>query len=204
VLSISEEDYATAKQSKSGACLIRDAIARQYPELSKISVDMATIRASDRNRGLRFTYLTPPAGQHILLSFDQGWPQPTKDLVVQRAVKVTEITKSRLDTAKKAERLAELEAKEAEGTLTNHERSALTRMRRSPARPHKRGKASVRKVRGATVVIGGAPVAMGPAHPNLLRGTNRHFGARLADPGEVFNEAVEAEIARRAAEGEEA
>ena len=39
----------------------------------------------------------------------------------------------------------------------------------------------------------------GEAHPNLLRGRDRHFGAKLADPGEAFREAVEAAVADRLA-----
>ena len=37
----------------------------------------------------------------------------------------------------------------------------------------------------------------GKPHPNLLRGRNRHFGAKLADPGQAFHDAVEAAVAER-------
>ena len=50
-----------------------------------------------------------------------------------------------------------------------------------------------------TVVYGGRPLPQGEAHPNLLRGRDRHFGAKLADPGEAFREAVEAAVADRLA-----
>ena len=38
---------------------------------------------------------------------------------------------------------------------------------------------------------------LGEPHPNLLRGHDRHFGAKLANPGVVFEEAVAAEVAER-------
>jgi hypothetical protein len=49
-------------------------------------------------------------------------------------------------------------------------------------------------------VEGGRPIAHGPDLPNLLRGRNRHFGAKLADPGEAFREAVAAGVAEKLAE----
>src|SRR5262245_59327758 len=75
-----------AIQSNSGGGLIADAIKQQYPEYTKVQVDMATIRITDVKAGRRYIYLTPPAAQHVLLSFDQGWPQPVESLSIQRAV----------------------------------------------------------------------------------------------------------------------
>ena len=92
--------------------------------------------------------------------------------------------------------------KDAEGTLTKQEKSALVRLTNpvpAPERPTKRGPAQV-STRRPLVVHGGEPVMVGPDHPNLLRGRNRHFGAKLSDPGEVFNAAVEAAVAAHLAE----
>jgi hypothetical protein len=44
-------------------------------------------------------------------------------------------------------------------------------------------------------VVGGAPPKKLPSNPNLLTGRNRHFGARLADPGMAFREAVAQRVA---------
>ena len=41
------------------------------------------------------------------------------------------------------------------------------------------------------VVRGGEPLVQGKAHPNLLRGHDRHFGAKLSHPGDAFQQAVD-------------
>lgn len=210
VINLKPEHYDKAVKSRSGACLIADEIKRAYPQYSNVSVDMATIRVSDRAEGVRFTYLTPPSAQHILLAFDQGWKNPVESLVVKRAVMITPITRPRdgspyrkARAEDRAERLADLEAKEAGGDLNVVERRALTRMRNNPPppqRPTGPGPATIHRDREhRVVVVGGPPMRVGPDHPNLLRGTDRHFGAKLADPGEVFNDAVEAAVAERLA-----
>ena len=200
-LTISEERHAEAVRSNSGGCLIADAIKDQYPHLSGIVVDMATIRVSDRAKGIRYTYLTPPAAQHLLLAFDQGWNKATDSLTIRRAVKVDAITRSPSDRQTKAERcearIAELNEKLARGEeLTRGEKGALSRMtnpRPVPPRPSKVG--PVTDVAAGTV-IGGERLPQGKAHPNLLRSRNRHFGAKLADPGVAFQEAVDQAVAQ--------
>jgi hypothetical protein len=212
VLKITPEQHERAVKSDSGGCLIADAIKDQYPQLTGITVDMATIRVSDRQAGMRYTYLTPPIAQHLLLAFDQGWPQPADELVVKRAVKITPIMRpkggprSRVAVAARREaRIAELEAKLAAGEqLDAGETRALGRMRHAkpaPDRPSTRGAPDIKidSTRGA-IVYGGNPVPQGKPHPNLLRGRDRHFGAKLADPGEAFREAVDAAVAERLAE----
>lgn len=177
---------------------------------------MATIRASDREAGKRYTYLTPPAGQHLLLAFDQGWPNPTEQLVIKRAVKVTPIIRPKNGprsapgaVERREERKAALQAKlDAGETLTHGEKVALSRMRNAkpaPDRPTSEGPVEVKvdENRG-TVVYGGKPAVLGDPHPNLLRGSDRHFGAKLADPGEAFREAVDAAVAERLAKQGEA
>lgn len=215
-LRIDKEQQDHAIQSNSGGCLIADAIKEQYPELSGVTVDMATIRVTDRKRGERYTYLTPPEAQHILLSFDQGWPLPTRELIIKRAVHIAPTRgvddspsrKQRLQES--SDRLAELEARVAEGeTLSTTEKQSLTRLRNywanrddRPSRPNSYGPLEVLKGKdgGGMVVRGGKPPVRGPDHPNLLRGRNRHFGAKLADPGEAFRNAVDVAVQQRLAE----
>src|SRR5262245_48702503 len=132
-LHIKEEDWDKAIESQSGGCLIADAIKKQYPHLSSPVVDMATIRVSDRKRGERYTYLTPPAAQHLLLSFDQGWKPTEAEINVRQAVKITSLVRGDSDLVKtatrRAERLAELNAKvEAGEELTPAEKRSRTRM----------------------------------------------------------------------------
>jgi hypothetical protein len=207
-LAITPKQYEQAKQSHSGACLVADAIREQYPNLTTVSVDMATIRASDRERGERYIYLTPPEAQQALLFFDQGWPNPVNKITVRGAVKVIPITASPKEVAKRQQirrkRLAELRSKQKTGKMTAQEKQALTRMEKAPPsipRPSSRGAVKVVKTNErAVVVVGGNPPLQGTPHPNLLRGRNRHFGAKLADPGQVFREALEAAVEERLAE----
>jgi len=213
-LRITEEASNRAIASNSGGCLIADAIKEQYPHLTGVVVDMATVRVTDRKQGLRYTYLTTPQAQHCLLSFDQGWPNPIEELVLKRAVKIDPVTRNGRPSAaviaeRHAARTIELEAKEASGEITRHEKTVLSRLRNpKPAtvRPSSRGAREVRVVEGGenhgAVILGGNPIVQGPPHPNLLRGRNRHFGAKLADPGTAFREAVELAVQERAYQAE--
>ena len=68
----------TAKNIKDGMarnsnhCMIVDAIRAAYPGLTHVSVDLQTIRASDKKKGERYVWLTPRIGQVGLIKFDQG------------------------------------------------------------------------------------------------------------------------------------
>ena len=213
-LQITPDLHDRAIRSASGGCLIADAIKAQYPNLSRVTVDMATIRVSDREEGQRYTYLTPPAAQHLLLGFDQGWPQleAADSVVVRRAVHISPIIRAKKGSTspearaeRRRERLGELEAKQASGEALNRgEKSVLTKLRQArsaPERPTTTGRPEVKvnPQTGSAVVYGGRTPVQGAAHPNLLRGRDRHFGAKLADPGLAFQEAVDAAVAARLA-----
>lgn len=210
---ITPGNHERAVQSASGGCLIADAIREQYPHLSRVTVDMATVRATDREQGVRFTYLTPPIAQHLLIGFDAGWPQATEHITLRRAVQITPITRNKAGensasaiAAKRRVRIAEFEERIADGKeLTTQEKVALGRLRHFEARPvvdrpSSPGRRDVRVEQRGVVVDGGAAPVQGHAHPNLLRGRDRHFGAKLADPGQAFREAVEAAVTERLAE----
>lgn len=207
-ISIGQRQYEQAIRSNSGGCLIADAIKEQYPHLAVISVDMATVRVRDGEKGLKYTYLTPALAQHLLIAFDQGWRQPVESLTIKTAVKIDHITRSPSDKRSKAqyreERIAELENKLDLGEeLTPPEKAALSRMtnpNRKPPKPRPSSAGPITDVitsgnRPATIV-GGKPIPQQAAkdNPNLLRGRNRHFGAKLAHPGIAFDEAVEQRV----------
>jgi hypothetical protein len=47
-------------------------VKEAYPNAQRISVDLQTIRFTDPERGVRYTYLTPRTAQVLLVKFDQG------------------------------------------------------------------------------------------------------------------------------------
>ena len=61
-----------AIQKSSQHCMIADAIKEALPEASSISVDLQTIRMTDRAAEKRYIYLTPDNCQLSLIAFDQG------------------------------------------------------------------------------------------------------------------------------------
>jgi hypothetical protein len=213
-LRITDELRETAIASNSGGCLIADAIKQQYPHLSGVTVDMATVRATDRAAGFRYIYLTPQPAMHVLLSFDQGWPNPVDEVTIKRAVQILPITRATTQSspaaaAKRETRRAELQARvDAGEDLSPREKAVLTQISKpkksSPERPASRGPAEVHVQNGGenhgVTIVGGNPLVQGPPHPNLLRGRNRHFGAKLADPGQAFKEAVDQAVAEKLAE----
>lgn len=109
-LNITEEAHERAKRESSAGCLIADAIKTQYPQFTNVAVDMATIRFSEPKNRMRYTYLTSPIAQHVLLSFDQGWPNPTDTVIVKEAVKVEPMKTSDGEKATKAVKTAERKA----------------------------------------------------------------------------------------------
>jgi hypothetical protein len=207
-----------AQQSDSGACLIADRIKAKYPHLTGVRVDMTTIRVSDRRAGYRYIYLTPDAAQFALLGFDQGWDALIPDdVVIRTAVQVLPLVEKHAHGLKspsavaqrRVARKAAAEAKVAAGEpLTTSEKAQLARDAKGEANPRKRasstGKARVQVRNGGhgdagVTVHGGQPRRQGPAHPNLLRGAKRHYGAKLAHPGRVWQQAVDEAVELRLA-----
>jgi hypothetical protein len=197
-LKITEQNWEDAVQASSGGCLIADAIKKQYPNLTGVHVDMVQIRATDREKGLRYHYLTPESAQTILLAYDQGWDQPENEVRVKRAIKVTLVQEKSPRTAEhRRNRIAELEAKQASGEpMTPGEKGALKRMKAVKRRPLNRGSAQISA--DGKVVHGGA-VVLGPDNPNLLRGRSRIYGAKSARPSQLFEQAVEKAVSERLA-----
>ena len=68
---------ADATQANSANCMIAVALKRALPHAQAVSVDLATIRYTDKERRERFIYLTPPTAQAALLLYDAGGqPEP--------------------------------------------------------------------------------------------------------------------------------
>jgi hypothetical protein len=155
-----------------------------------------------------------PVGQFVL-AFDQGWGQEEfpKRFHIRKPVRVVPIVRNPAALKRTAEtratRLAKLEVKEQSGQiLTREEKRSLTVLRNpkpTPDRPTSYGPAKTELV-GDEVIVHGPPMPKAKAkyrelHANLLEERDRHFGAKLARPSEVFNEAlkvaVKAELAKQ-------
>lgn len=214
-IELTKKNYEQAVRASSGSCLVADAIKEQYPKFSSVHVDVATIRFSDKERGVRYLYLTPPSVYQTLLFFDQGWQEIKlpKKLRIGTPVKIIPMTRSASDVKLKAERraarLAKLEAKEQSGEqLSRDEKVALTKLKNHkepPVRPVTHGSRKTEVVEGGEIVVhsgpGRVPVQSHKKNPNLLAGHDRHFGAKQSKPSQVFKEAVDeavkAELAKR-------
>ena len=71
-IEIPQEVIDIATRAHSGHCMIADAIKVAIPDATFIAVDLQTIRFTDPQKGVRYTYLTPRTGQIALCRFDEG------------------------------------------------------------------------------------------------------------------------------------
>jgi hypothetical protein len=69
---VTAEVIEQSEQRDSAHCMIADALRSAVSGARNISVDLATIRFTDRGSEQRFVYLTPPEAQSALIRFDQG------------------------------------------------------------------------------------------------------------------------------------
>lgn len=102
VLDITEEIINAAVTRDSSHCVIADALRAAVPTARYVSVDLQTIRFSDRETGKRFIYLTPAFAQRILVDFDQGiTPRPQSRNLGRPAqiMKMNQNQKSNADVA---------------------------------------------------------------------------------------------------------
>jgi hypothetical protein len=79
--------------------MIAEAVKSAYPMARGIAVDLATIRFSDREKGLRYTYMTPRIAQSALVNFDQKRkPEPFQFLL--RGAQVTKSGRDKQESRK--------------------------------------------------------------------------------------------------------
>jgi hypothetical protein len=71
-ISVEDPHIAQALQRSSSACAIAEAVKQQIPNAIHVSVDLATIRWTDRVKQLRYVALTPMCAQELIVNFDQG------------------------------------------------------------------------------------------------------------------------------------
>lgn len=74
---VTAEIIAQATECDSEHCMIAEAVKAAFPGSTFVSVDLQTIRFSEPEKHLRYTYLTPRVAQIALVNFDQGRkPEP--------------------------------------------------------------------------------------------------------------------------------
>jgi hypothetical protein len=71
-VSVTRQILTDAIERNSGHCVFAESVKAACPWATKIAVDLQTIRMSDREKGLRYAYLTPRSCQTALVLFDQG------------------------------------------------------------------------------------------------------------------------------------
>lgn len=171
-LQITQEiiDHAVRKDSTS--CLIADALKATIPGSSRPLADLQTISVSIPERGLRYHWLTPRSGQKLLLDFDAG--ASIEPCVVGLHLGwTTPIDKGHARKPQRAadrkKRRAELEDKEARGSLTDIEARSLATMRATDLRD-----AQPKEPADRTQRTGRPPLG------SLSNANTRRYGLRLA------------------------
>ena len=71
-ITVDQKTIETAAIRNSSHCMIADAVKQSVPWASVVMVDLQSIRMTDKERGLRYSYLTPRHAQLALIKFDQG------------------------------------------------------------------------------------------------------------------------------------
>lgn len=79
--------------------MIAESLKAAYPHYKFVAVDVATIRATDPDKGVRYVWLTPRTIQKMIVEYDQGnKPKPLKSVRLQRGM---EIASGRVNTGHK-------------------------------------------------------------------------------------------------------
>lgn len=94
-------------------CIIAEAIRESHPDWTHIAVDVATIRATDPQRGIRSVWITPLALQRIILAVDQGDRKAIKPLKIKVAAAMATPSFKRTPAQKKKAHAAYLKRKKA-------------------------------------------------------------------------------------------
>lgn len=69
---VTKDILADACKRNSNTCMVACALKEAKPKLSRIAVDIQTIRATDWKKGERYVWLTPRSIQQKIVDFDAG------------------------------------------------------------------------------------------------------------------------------------
>jgi hypothetical protein len=90
---VTDDLIETALPKDSEHCMVADAVKVAFPTAKAVSVDLATVRFSDPDKGLRYIYLTPRFAQTALVEFDEGRRPHAFQFELTRAAQIVPIYK---------------------------------------------------------------------------------------------------------------
>jgi hypothetical protein len=163
---ITEDHIQTAIPADSSHCMIADALQAAMPNATYISVDLATIRFTDRLAGRRYIYLTPGVAQEALIAFDQG--EPVEPFTIKARAAQMIYTGS----AQKARKIQAEDTAEGD-PKPKRQRAKLTRDAKGLSQ-----QSPGIKDGGAAPPVGPLATGTGTNNPPNRRGRRRQFGLR--------------------------
>lgn len=156
---------AEATRENSAHCMIADALKRAIPHAQAVTVDLATIRYTDKKRRERFIYFTPPKAQEALLAYDAG-EVPEPFIVQTNVVQIVPMNRGR-----KPRTAGSAETKKGKPGRPAGSKTAKTLV------PNGRAPGEFIKEGGAPPPV--AAHASGAVGPKLKTGRARKFGLRV-------------------------
>lgn len=79
VVEVTQHIIDQSVPNNSGYCMISEAVKLAAPWAKNVATDIQTVRLTNPDKGLRYSYLTPRIAQHALIAFDAGKaPMPFK------------------------------------------------------------------------------------------------------------------------------
>ncbi len=96
-IAVPQELIDNAIRGNSGHCMFAEAIRAEYPDAKRISVDLATMRYTRKDK--RYVHLTPRRAQEMLVAFDQGATMAPFSFQLQQPVQVVQARAARTDLA---------------------------------------------------------------------------------------------------------
>jgi hypothetical protein len=88
-VSVNQEQIDNAIRRDSRHCWIAEAIKTVVPDMTAVTVDLQTIRFTDPEKRLRYSYLTPHSCHIALIDFDRGIQPEPFTFTLRRAAQVT-------------------------------------------------------------------------------------------------------------------
>jgi hypothetical protein len=162
-IDVIQEDIDHAIPKNSGLCMVAQGVYRAVPSAIHVFIDLQTIRWTDRNKGLRYIYLTPRLVQIALYKWDWGIkPKPFSFQLRGAQIVSAQITKIGPDGKK------------------------------SQPRAHKLGRAKLSIAPNQSKKVRVKPDTIGGRAPKITRFAynKRVFGQRSISLSDIFGEGI--------------